>query len=59
MSIAINFGEVAINNELSSIKSPDPVIFQSNVNYFSYCITTTTMPMATKLGNVVTYYKNI
>ena len=32
---------------------------QAIVNYFSCCITTTTRPMATKRGKVVTYYKKL
>ena len=53
--MAINFGRVGMCIEkFPSIKSPD--LLQGHVNYFSCCITTTTRPMATKLGNV-TYYK--
>ena len=45
------------------IKSPNPLIpiqfLQCQVKYFSCCTTTATRPMATKLGKVVTYYKNL
>ena len=56
--MAISFGNVGIyNEEFSSIKSPDPL--QGHIKYFGCCITTTTRPMATKLGKVVTYYKKL
>ena len=40
-------------------RSFNHVVLQGHVNYFSCCITTTTRPMATKLGKVVTYYKKL
>ena len=45
------------NEEFPTIKTPE--VMQGHVNYFSCCITTTTRPMATKLGKVVTYYKKL
>ena len=35
------------------------VVLQGHVKHFSCCITTTTRPMATKLGKVVTCYKKL
>ena len=35
------------------------MVLQGDIKYFSCCITITTMPMATKFGKVVTYYKKI
>ena len=32
---------------------------QGHANYFSCCVTTTTKPMATRHGKVVTYYKKL
>ena len=38
-------------------RSFDQVVLQGRVNYFSCCITTTSRPMATTLGKVVTNFK--
>ena len=47
------------NEEFFSINSLDPLITQVRSIYFIYCIITTTKPMATKFGKIVTYYKRI
>ena len=36
----------------------DQVVLQGHVNYFSYCITTSTRPVFTKLSKVVTSIRN-
>ena len=62
MPMAINFGRLGIYNEgFPFIKSSDPLITWSSkvTNYFTCCITTTTRPMATNLGKVVTYSNKI
>ena len=48
MSMTINLS--ICNKEFSSVKSPDPLVLQCHVNYFSCFITTTTKPMVTKPG---------
>ena len=51
MSMATNFGRVRIyNDDLSS---------ESHQKYFSCYITVTARPIATKLVEVVTYYKKL
>ena len=45
------------NEEFFSTKSPDPLITQGHVNYFSCYVITTARPVATKFGKFVTYYK--
>lgn len=47
------------SEEFFSIKSGGNVVLQGHINFFSYCITTTTRPMATKLDKVVTSYEII
>ena len=60
MCMAISFAGVdTYNDESPSVKSPDPLVTRSNVNYFSSCITTATRTMTTKLGKVVAYYKKL
>ena len=59
MSMTIIFVRVGTYN----VKFPsiffDQVVFQGHVKHISCCITTTTRPMATKLGKLVTYYKKL
>lgn len=37
----------------------DHAVLQGHVEYISFCITTTTTPMATKGGKLVTYHKKL
>ena len=40
-------------------RSFDHLVLQGHVNYFSWCITTTTRPMVTKLAKEVIYYATL
>ena len=62
--MATNFCRVRIYNEEESpphkaIRSFNHVVLKGHVNYFSCWITTTTRPIATKLGKVVIYNKKL
>ena len=63
LSMAINFGRMEIYIEefpfLKVTISFDCMVLQCHVNYFSCCITTTTRPITTKLGRMLTYYKKL
>ena len=57
MSITINFVRVGTYNDKFPSILFDQVVLQGHVKHISCCITTTTRPMATKLGKLLTYYK--
>ena len=59
MSMAINFVSVGTYNDKFPSIFFDRVVLQGHVKHISCSITTTTRPMATKLGKLVTYYKKL
>ena len=57
MSMAINWqhGDIQWGVSFHKVtRSFDGVVLQGYMNYFTCCVTTTTRPMATKLGKLVT-----
>ena len=52
--------ECAIRSPFYKVtRSFDHMVLEGHIKYFRCCIVTTTRPMATKCGKVVTYYKKL